>query len=68
MEIIIHYFTPVFLISGSVVDALILEAPYTSMAKAVTVHPLASVRSQYIDFSPFGIFNFTIQEHKDMVI
>lgn len=42
--------------SGSVVDALILEAPYTRMTEAVTVNLPASVRPRYIDSSPLSIF------------
>lgn len=60
---IMHYFLTVFLMPGSVVDALILEAPYTSMTEAVTVNPLSSVRQRYIDSSPLGI---QFLPHSDM--
>lgn len=56
-------FLTVFLMTGSVVDALILEAPYTSMTEAATVNPLASVRPPYTDSSPLGILVFTIQRY-----
>lgn len=49
--------------TGSVVDALILEAPYTSMTEAATVNPLATVRPPYTDSSPLGILVFTIQRY-----
>lgn len=34
----------IFLISGSAVDALILEAPYTRIGEVVARHPLIKVR------------------------
>lgn len=42
--------------SGSVVDALILEAPYTRMTEAAAVNLPASVRPQHTDSSPSGMF------------
>lgn len=41
----------VCLMSGSVVDALILEAPYTRMNEAAAVNPPASVRPILLDSS-----------------
>lgn len=44
------------LMSGSVVDALILEAPYTRMNEAAAVSLPASVRPQHTDCRPSSMF------------